>query len=239
VAHYSIHTDHQGSVRAVTDLTGGVVNSYAYDAYGNAEAAVESLPQRFRYTGREWDGVTRLYHYRARAYDPETGRFLQEDPLGFEASKPQTLDYFTEGMPVENKSGKSLFLAFSSELNAFSYVGANPIQYVDPLGTSGGEYGKLATIGINIAKGFRSSLKKAGEALADQIRRTYIKADVESGGKASTIAACFGGFVRGGAEEIISDSDPALSKADTLQKNDKFVREICNAIGKFFGGASQ
>jgi hypothetical protein len=52
VAHYSVHTDHQGSVRAVTDLTGGVINSYAYDAYGNAEAAVESLPQRFRYTGR-------------------------------------------------------------------------------------------------------------------------------------------------------------------------------------------
>jgi hypothetical protein len=52
VEHYSVHTDHQGSVRAVTDLTGGVVNIYAYDAYGNAEAAVESLPQRFRYTGR-------------------------------------------------------------------------------------------------------------------------------------------------------------------------------------------
>jgi RHS repeat-associated protein len=90
----------------VTDLTGGVVNSYAYDAYGNAEAAVESLPQRFRYTGREWDGVTRLYHYRARAYDPETGRFLQEDPLWFNAG----------------------------DLNVHRYVGNNPVNAVDPSG---------------------------------------------------------------------------------------------------------
>jgi RHS repeat-associated protein len=106
VAHYSVHTDHQGSVRALTDLTGGVVNTYAYDAYGNAEAAVESLPQRFRYTGREWDGVTRLYHYRARAYDPETGRFLQEDPLWFNAG----------------------------DLNVYRYVGNNPVNATDPSG---------------------------------------------------------------------------------------------------------
>jgi RHS repeat-associated protein len=123
VAHYSVHTDHQGSVRAVTDLTGGVVNSYAYDAYGNAEAAVESLPQRFRYTGREWDGVTRLYHYRARAYDPETGRFLQEDPLWFNAG----------------------------DLNVYRYVGNNPVNAVDPSGmATASEYGIEASISVRV-----------------------------------------------------------------------------------------
>jgi RHS repeat-associated protein len=106
VAHYSVHTDHQGSVRAVTDLTGGVVNSYAYDAYGNAEAAVESLPQRFRYTGREWDGVTRLYHYRARAYDPETGRFLQEDPLWFNAGDLNVYRYVGMLAVIEDSNQK-------------------------------------------------------------------------------------------------------------------------------------
>jgi RHS repeat-associated protein len=81
--HYSVHTDHQGSVRAITDLGGIVINSYAYDAYGNAEEAVEGLAQRFRYTGREWDDFAGLYHYRARAY--VDGRFLQEDPIWFDA----------------------------------------------------------------------------------------------------------------------------------------------------------
>jgi RHS repeat-associated protein len=124
--HYSVHTDHQGSVRAITDLTGQIVNAYAYDAYGNAEAAVESLTQRFRYTGREYDGVTRLYHYRARAYDAETGRFLQEDPLGFEASKPQTrrtidiIDRLSENL-ASNPS-------FAARTNAFLDESGNTVE---------------------------------------------------------------------------------------------------------------
>ena len=39
------HTDHQGSVRAITDEAGNVVNEYAYDSYGNAEVAVETVWQ--------------------------------------------------------------------------------------------------------------------------------------------------------------------------------------------------
>jgi RHS repeat-associated protein len=37
----------------------------------------------FRYTAREFDTETNLYYYRARYYDPTTGRFLSEDPTGF------------------------------------------------------------------------------------------------------------------------------------------------------------
>jgi RHS repeat-associated protein len=36
------------------------------------------------FTGREWDPETSLYYYRARYYDPKVGRFLSEDPIGFE-----------------------------------------------------------------------------------------------------------------------------------------------------------
>jgi RHS repeat-associated protein len=104
--HYSVHTDHQGSVRAITDLGGIVINSYAYDAYGNAEEAIEGLAQRFRYTGREWDDFAGLYHYRARALDPERGKFLQEDPLGFTAR----------------------------DHNFYRYVFNNPVNVTDPSG---------------------------------------------------------------------------------------------------------
>ncbi len=41
----------------------------------------KNLP-RYR-TGRFADEETGLYYYRARAYDPATGRFLQRDPLGY------------------------------------------------------------------------------------------------------------------------------------------------------------
>ena len=31
----------------------------------------------------EYDSETGLYHYRARAYSPALGRFLQPDPISF------------------------------------------------------------------------------------------------------------------------------------------------------------
>jgi YD repeat-containing protein len=57
---YYYHTDHQGSVRAITDQSGAVTNSYAYDSYGTAQESVESLAQRFRHTGREFDALAEL-----------------------------------------------------------------------------------------------------------------------------------------------------------------------------------
>jgi len=37
-------------------------------------------PNRFLFTGREFDSETGLYYYRARYYNPYIGRFLQTDP---------------------------------------------------------------------------------------------------------------------------------------------------------------
>jgi RHS repeat-associated protein len=56
----------------------------AYDAFGNiassdTPATVDVL---FGYTGREYDAETGLNYHRARYYDPNTGRWLSEDPIG-------------------------------------------------------------------------------------------------------------------------------------------------------------
>jgi RHS repeat-associated protein len=40
-----------------------------------------SIVNNFHYTGREWDLETSLYYYRARYYDPATGRLINEDRL--------------------------------------------------------------------------------------------------------------------------------------------------------------
>uniref|UniRef100_UPI00286C90AB RHS repeat-associated core domain-containing protein n=1 Tax=Chamaesiphon sp. OTE_75_metabat_556 TaxID=2964692 RepID=UPI00286C90AB len=45
-----------------------------------------SIELKFAYTGREWDGETGQYYYRARYYDAAVGRFISEDPIGFNAS---------------------------------------------------------------------------------------------------------------------------------------------------------
>lgn len=72
-------TDHQGSTRALTDGTGGVVSNVSYDAFGNSTG---STLTRYDYTGRERDADTGLLDYRARWYDPVQGRFISEDPIG-------------------------------------------------------------------------------------------------------------------------------------------------------------
>lgn len=100
------HSDHLGSVRAITDSTGSITNSYTYDAYGNALTATETITNPYRFTGREYDPETGLHYYRARYYDSNAGRFINEDPL-----------LFVDG------------------LNANFYVGNNPANWVDSWGT--------------------------------------------------------------------------------------------------------
>jgi len=107
-ARYTYHADHLGSIRFLTDALGQVVNAYDYDSYGRVAAELAAFEQPFRFTGREWDTAAQLYHYRARNYDPSTGRFIQEDPIGFAAG----------------------------DLNISRYVWNNPLNYTDPSGLS-------------------------------------------------------------------------------------------------------
>ncbi len=79
------HRDHQGSIVALTDSTGAVVESFTYDNhYGTItnHTITKETNNPYAYTGRELND-TDLYYYRARYYDPTTQRFLSEDPIGF------------------------------------------------------------------------------------------------------------------------------------------------------------
>ncbi len=89
------------SVAALTDETGTIVEAATYDTYGQVTVydgsaqAVEESPvgNPYYFTGRRLDLVPtvhspqpiskQLYHYRARAYDPGNGRFMQRDPLDY------------------------------------------------------------------------------------------------------------------------------------------------------------
>ena len=65
--------------------SGTLTQSYTYDSFAKQTASSGSLINPFQYTGRELDSETGLYYYRARYYDQTTGRFLGEDPMGFQA----------------------------------------------------------------------------------------------------------------------------------------------------------
>jgi YD repeat-containing protein len=61
--------DGLGSVTALGDGTGNLA-TYKYDSFGNLSASSGTLLNPFRYAGREWNGETGEYFYRARYYDP-------------------------------------------------------------------------------------------------------------------------------------------------------------------------
>ncbi|MGB8323369.1 MAG: RHS repeat-associated core domain-containing protein, partial [Candidatus Acidiferrum sp.] len=77
--------DGLGSLSSLSNTSGALANTYTYDSFGNLTASTGSLTNSFRYSGREFDTETSLYYYRARYYDPQTGRFMREDPFGFQA----------------------------------------------------------------------------------------------------------------------------------------------------------
>jgi RHS repeat-associated protein len=70
-----------GTVVALTDSSGNIVNQYKYDSYGNVITATEQVSNPFRFTGAIWDSSTGLYKMGERYYDPTIGRFVTPDPL--------------------------------------------------------------------------------------------------------------------------------------------------------------
>ena len=81
-ATYYYHHDGLGSVSEITDAAGNVVENYTYDVYGQPSVTQSLIGNPYRFTGREYDEESGIYHYRARAYSPTIGRFLQRDPIG-------------------------------------------------------------------------------------------------------------------------------------------------------------
>jgi RHS repeat-associated protein len=132
--------DGLGSITSLTDPTGTVAASYVYDSFGNLTASTGSVINPLQYTGREFDSETGLYYYRARYYDPLTGRFLSEDPLRL-------------------GPGSSWY----------PYVSNNPASAVDPLGLSGPDVHLLSTFSAaNMVFGPKCEEKARIVASADE-----------------------------------------------------------------------
>jgi RHS repeat-associated protein len=102
-------TDRQGSVRQVTDGSGVLKDTITYDVWGNIIS--ESAPAwggRYKWTGREVDAETGMQYNRARFYDPRTGRWLSQDPLGFDAGDSNLYRYVSN-RPSDQRDPTGLF----------------------------------------------------------------------------------------------------------------------------------
>ena len=101
--------DAQSSVRALTDTSGTITDTYAYNAFGDVHAQTGATVNPYLYTGQRFDAATDTYYLRAREYDPAVGRFLSRDTWALDTWNPV-------------------------ELNRYVYVAANPVNWGDPLG---------------------------------------------------------------------------------------------------------
>ena len=109
-------TDALGSVIAETKDDRSTATRREYTPFGQGIASGEASANDSQYTGRENDG-TGLYFYRARYFDAQLKRFVSQDLIGL-----------------------------SGGINQYSYVGGNPVSYVDPDG--------LASITVGVFPGF-------------------------------------------------------------------------------------
>jgi len=79
--------DGRGSVVAVTDASGKVVDRYNYDLWGEPIGKDDqTVPQPLRYAGYWYDGELQWYWLAGRQYDPEIQRFLQPDPTDLDGT---------------------------------------------------------------------------------------------------------------------------------------------------------
>ena len=99
------HADGLGSITTLTNHMGHKVQQYDYDSFGNIKSTPFWIKQPFTFTAREFDYETGMYFYRARYYDPQAGRFITKDPIGF-----------------------------GGGTNFYAYVENNPVNGTDPYG---------------------------------------------------------------------------------------------------------
>ena len=123
---------------------------------GSSSGLFDAQLTPYLFAGRRFDIEIGLYYYRARYYDPFTGRFLQADPVGYGAG-----------------------------INVYRYCANNPLGLRDPFGLDPCDPCKLlhllesvAGLGSDVLEGLVSALSGATDEAKEALR--FILADIAS-----------------------------------------------------------
>ncbi|NEZ66600.1 tandem-95 repeat protein [Leptolyngbyaceae cyanobacterium CCMR0082] len=238
-------TDHLGTVRDLLNADGTLANHITYNSFGEVTSETNpDLDFRFGFTGREIDEATGLMYYRARYYDPGTGQFISQDPLGFDAGDPNLYRYvFNTPLNATDPTGKFTllevsFVALNAVLIATGAVNArafyesvkglvnladlaqiNRVTPMDPL--------QKVIIGNQIARDAVVAVGTIGSKLGNltsdlilQLAATKIIAGIAYGVKSGVVAAAGSlGKSRSARETVDSTIADAWSAISKLSRN--------------------
>jgi RHS repeat-associated protein len=111
--YYFYQNDHLGTPQKLVGVNGAVVWSATYNAFGRAKIdPLLTVANNLRFPGQYYDQETGLHYNWHRYYDPEIGRYLTADPIGFNGG----------------------------DLNVYGYVRNNPVNGEDIDGLKNDEF---------------------------------------------------------------------------------------------------
>jgi len=129
---YYVYDGH-GSVRALTDQTGAVTDTYDYDAFGNLLHSTGISYNNYLFAGEQFDPDLGLYYNRARYLNVSTGRFWSMDSYGGDQQAPLSLhkylyaasDPVNRRDPLGNDSLAELTVAFAVSTTLLTMSGCS------------------------------------------------------------------------------------------------------------------
>jgi RHS repeat-associated protein len=115
--------DGHGSVRGLSNVSGNVTDTYAYDAFGTIIERTGTTDNNYLYAGEQFDSDLGFYYNRARYLNVETGRFISFDT--YEGNNQDPIS-----------------------LHKYLYANADGVNKIDPSGNSGFDLTSLTGAGL-------------------------------------------------------------------------------------------
>jgi RHS repeat-associated protein len=190
--------------------SGQVLSFEEYTPYGSTSYQATNVigsRKRYRYSAKEVDDGTHLMNFGARYYMPWVGRWISADPT-----------------------------PLSDGTNVYSFVGGNPVRYVDRSGTERENWIQLwfyeakvfaqAVVATRSTRGFNQSVKRfaintyrlwGGQGTPDLAHRTDLGFKPQA-------------LLRGGEGSVASPQDPAINRDTSL---DRALINEARARGEF------
>jgi RHS repeat-associated protein len=187
----ALHHDALGSITATTDNSGQLKSETVYDAFGNIASRSGQSANKFGYTGHQMDQETGLIYFQARYYDPQTGRFITQDPYEGDWNTPLSLHHYlyAYGNPTTY-----------IDLHGYESISANIDKAAEGCGA-------WSCAGYALAKGAIAGLTFGFTVVHDPVRDQYDEGKITGaqyvkrgiGGGAAMVAVNAAGVAVGGA----------------------------------------